>query len=143
MKHLFSSFAIIIIVSVLAGCSKTISDTSITESKQEEYTIVEQEETFLNIDESIENELRNAWGKSYSKVETNDGVVRLYFLRPIDAVFFLEARPDERALKDLVTFVEITGYSTGMIEYYIPPPSNTKIFSISGSPTDAKTKKYH
>ncbi len=144
MKHLFSSFTIIIVISVLsAGCAKTISDTSTNESNHEAHGIVEQEETSQNEDETIERALYNAWGKSYKKIEISDDVVRLYLLKPIDAVFFLDAHPEKRARRDLSTFLKIAGRNNGTIEYYIPPPSNTKIFSITGSLTNAETKSYH
>ena len=57
-----------------------------------------------------------------------------------DIIYFFDGDASRSAHDDLSVFLKKTGLKTGTIEYYSAPEK--KLFSISGSLSEAKTEKF-
>jgi len=112
--------------------------------QQEEIERLKPKKATEDKNEAIKKALVRKWQqkKVCTNVEVSDETAKIYFCGILNAVFFLE-NPDTLARQDLDLFIKKTGRETGTIEYYTPPPSKTKIFSISGDLSRAETKTYN
>ena len=163
MKHVFLTLMIVIPVGGLMGCAKTLPDTHVNKDNSGENKVAVLEKTVKRQEEEIARlkagqdshndydpiaeALLQGTCKSCKKdeltIKVSGDVVQIYFNHIMKMAGFLDGDPETRAHQDLGIFLEETGYKTGTIEYYTPPSAPTKIFSISGSLSDAKTKRYH
>ena len=75
-----------------------------------------------------------------TKIEINEDTARIYFCNILETASFLDIA-ERRAYSDLNLFTENAGLEEATIEYFIP--SGVKIFSISGSPSSAETKRFN
>lgn len=90
----------------------------------------------------VEKALRESWNCCPNRIiEVNNTVVRIYFGDVHDIVVFFDTGPTDYAYNDLTVFLRKTGLKAGTVEYYSTPEK--KLYSISGSLSDAKTKQYY
>lgn len=157
MKHSVSALMIMIVVSVLAGCSKSeyrVAKLEETVKRQEEEirqlrskNEQQVEDEQLKAEQALQDEnkaiawaLRKRWGGKCNKVDISDEMVRIYLCSIRTVASFLDSGPERHARRDLNFFLEETGLKTGMIEYFTP--KKFKFFSISGSLSSVETKRY-
>ena len=73
-------------------------------------------------------------------INVSDGLVKVTFISYQDLVHFFDTGAEKHAREDLAVFLNAANLKKGTMEYY---NGGMKLFSITGSPTDAKTKKYY
>jgi TolA-binding protein len=117
--------------------------------KQLETQIKEQQEQIEQLQKQnpqkaenpVAKALRESWNCcSNRNIQISNDLVRIYFGDMYDIIYFFDGDASQAAHEDLTVFLKKTGLKTGTVEYYSAPEK--KLFSISGSLSDAKTKKY-
>ena len=171
MKSTFLKITLILTFALLINGATTMAETDNakkatpqeTESEQEttpqsleekirqlEAQIKEQQEKIKQLEKQIpaealvhpvEKALRESWNCcSNRNIQVDNNLVRIYFGDIYDIIFFFDGNPSRSAHDDLSIFLKKTGLKTGTIEYYSAPEK--KLFSISGSLSEAKTQKF-
>ncbi len=94
-----------------------------------------------NAEDPVEKALRDSWNCcSNRNIQISNNLVRIYFGDMYDIIFFFDSDASQAAHEDLSVFLKKTGLKTGTVEYYSAPEK--KLYSISGSLSDAKTEQY-
>jgi len=152
MKTLPFTLVIIILLSVLICCSRLSTGTSADNKSYEESRIAELEEIVKRQAEELRELRPNPTQESEvvralrvgkrpcTKIEINEDTARIYFCNILETASFLDIA-ERRAYSDLNLFTENAGLEEATIEYFTP--SGAKIFSISGSPSSAETKRFN
>jgi hypothetical protein len=118
--------------------------------RQLEAQIKEQQEKIQQLEKQIPPEdlehpvakaLRESWNCCSSRnIQVSNNLVRIYFGDIYDIIYFFDGDASQSAHDDLSIFLKKNGLKTGTIEYYSAPEK--KLFSISGSISEAKTEKF-
>ena len=167
----FISGLIIIFAGALFSCTKSVSDTYAVKSEgngaaELERTVERQQETIKELqakiseqqeritqgetgknaqkkDDPVAKAIRDSWTCCKNrKIEVSDGVVKIYFASLFDFIGFVDTEPDNDAHSDLDVFLKTSGLKTGVVEYRMPPPNGKKMFSISGSLSNAEITRH-
>ena len=91
----------------------------------------------------VEGALRDSWGSSGTDsrvVTVKDGTVSIQFNNMFDIISFFDSGAEKHARDDLSVFLKQAGLERGTIEYY---SAKNKLYSISGSLTEAKTIQHY
>jgi TolA-binding protein len=93
------------------------------------------------LEHPVEKALRENWNCCTNRnIQVDNNLVRIYFGDMYDIIYFFDGDPSQSAHDDLSIFLKKTGLKTGTIEYYSAPEK--KLFSISGSLSEATTEKF-
>lgn len=91
----------------------------------------------------IELALRESWGGGVTdsrEIQITDGMVSIQFNNLHDLIAFFDSGAEKHARSDLAVFLKQAGMERGTIEY---ASAERRLYSISGSLTEAKTTQYY
>lgn len=109
--------------------------------QQEKIKQLEKQVPAEALEDPVEKALRESWNCCTNRnIQVDNNLVRIYFGDMYDIIYFFDGDPNQSAHDDLSIFLTKTGLKTGTIEYYSAPEK--KLFSISGSLSEAKTEKF-
>ena len=109
--------------------------------QQEKIKQLEKQVPAEDLEHPVETALRESWNCCTNRnIQVDNNLVRIYFGDMYDIIYSFDGDASKSAHDDLSIFLKKTGLKTGTVEYYSGPEK--KLFSISGSLSEAKTEKF-